>query len=176
MKNVTEPNKLDNSIAEYMEQRIKEESRKIQGERMTEQKEDLINRPNHYCKFNVELESIDVVDLFSFNLGSCLKYAIRFRDKSNPVMDLEKALWYAKRIQRGFRKRDRAMKELEKNKAVLEIFAEKSKDIVTAETISFFIECHNTFSMKPIIELLEKRLDYCKVKCKDAPVSACNEG
>lgn len=35
---------------------------------MSDKTEDLINRPNHYCKYNVELESIDVVDLFSFNL------------------------------------------------------------------------------------------------------------
>ena len=65
---------------------------------MSDKTEDLVNHPQHYCKYNVELESIDVVDLFSFNLGSCMKYAIRFRDKDNPIMDLEKAMWYAERI------------------------------------------------------------------------------
>ena len=129
--------------------------------------EDLVNHPNHYCKYNVELESIDVVDLFSFNLGSCMKYAIRFRDKDNPIMDLEKAIWYAERIQKNFKKVKKATRQLKKYKPVLEIYQSKAQDIVTFETISRFIECANTktcYSLKPVIDLLNKRLNFEKSK------------
>ena len=63
---------------------------------MSQEKEDLINRPNHYCKFNVELESLDVIDLFSFNLGCALKYSIRYRDKGYPIMDALSSIDYYK--------------------------------------------------------------------------------
>lgn len=129
---------------------------------MEEQKEDLINRPNHYCKFNVELESIDVVDLFCFNLGSCIKYALRYRDKGTPVMDLEKALFYAKRIQNNERKLNEAIQELSDSKAVLQIFKDKTKDAITYETINTLFQCLYDSSFSILIDLLEIRLKFEK--------------
>ena len=133
---------------------------------MTEEKEieDLINHPTHYCKYNVELESIDVVDLFSFNLGSCMKYAIRFRDKDNPVMDLEKAIWYARRINNSLTKSKKAIKQLKKHKNILVIYRNKAKDIVTCETINCFIECKKEKNFLPLLDLLNKRLKFEKSK------------
>jgi hypothetical protein len=126
--------------------------------------EDLVYHPNHYCKYNVELESIDVVDLFSFNLGSCMKYAIRFRDKDNPIMDLEKAIWYAERIDGNLKKTRKAIRQLKKYKPVLEIYKSKAKDIITFATIDFFIECIKKKNLSPVLELLHKRLNYEKSK------------
>lgn len=124
--------------------------------------EDLVYHPNHYCKYNVELESIDVVDLFSFNLGSCMKYAIRFRDKDNPIMDLEKAIWYAERIDGNLKKTKKAIRQLKKYKPVLEIYKSKAKDIVTFATIDSFIECIKKKNLFPVLDLLRKRLKMTK--------------
>lgn len=126
---------------------------------MSKEKEDLINRPNHYCKFNVELESLDVIDLFSFNLGCALKYSIRYRDKGYPIMDLEKALFFAKRINNNIRKKAHAIHELKQHRSVLEIFLDKSKDIVTYETVATFIHCIDVYTFDAVIEMLEKRLE-----------------
>lgn len=128
------------------------------------EKEDLVNHPTHYCKYNVELESIDVTDLFTFNLGSCMKYSIRYRDKENPVMDLEKAIWYAKRINKFDRKRSKAIKQLKKYRPVLEIYRDKARDCITAETIDKFIACIKDKRMNPVLELLRDRLDREKQK------------
>lgn len=125
---------------------------------MEEQKEDLINRPNHYCKFNVELESLDMVDLFCFNLGSCIKYALRYRDKGNPVMDLQKALFYAKRLENCEYKKIPACQQIRSFEMLLKIFCFKSKDDITKQTIDVLIGCGYHFSFKNMIELLEERL------------------
>lgn len=126
--------------------------------------EDLVNHPNHYCKYNVELESIDVVDLFSFNLGSCMKYAIRYRDKDNPIMDLEKAIWYAERIDGNLKKTKKAIRQLKKYKPVLEIYKFKAKDVITFATIDSLIECIKKKNLFPVLDLLHKRLNYEKSK------------
>lgn len=131
---------------------------------MSDKTEDLVNHPQHYVKYNVELESIDVVDLFSFNLGSCMKYAIRFRDKDNPIMDLEKAIWYARRINNSLTKSKKAIKQLKKHKDILVIYGSKAKDIVTYETINCFIECRKKKNFLPLLELLNKRLKLEKSK------------
>lgn len=125
---------------------------------MEEQKEDLINRPNHYCKFNVELESIDIVDLFCFNLGSLLKYALRYRDKGNPKMDLEKALFYAKRLNGCRFKLMPACQQINDYEMLLRIFCFKAKDAVTKQTIDVLLGCGRAYSLHTMIELLEERL------------------
>lgn len=125
---------------------------------MEEQKEDLINRPNHYCKFNVELESIDVVDIFCFNLGSLIKYGLRYRDKGNPKMDLEKALFYAHRLNNCDYKRNRACHEIKDSEMLLRIFCFKSKDDETKQFIDVIMGCGYSFNFNNVIALLEKRL------------------
>ena len=64
---------------------------------------DVVNHPAHYT--NGDIECIDAikasmgVDKFCGYLkGNILKYLWRYELKENPVQDLEKALWYLKRL------------------------------------------------------------------------------
>ena len=129
---------------------------------MSEQKEDLVIRPSHYVKYNIEFESIDLVDLFHFNLGCLIKYAIRYRDKGNPVMDLEKALYYAYRIEKNKRKREYALNELDYYKTIVQIYCEKSWDAQMKQTLSVLLKSLEDWNFLQIINLLEERLEEVK--------------
>lgn len=59
---------------------------------------DPVNHPSHYMRGGIE--SIDVIEAFKldFNRGNALKYILRAGKKTtNPIEDLEKAMWYLKR-------------------------------------------------------------------------------
>ena len=67
--------------------------------------EDDVNHPSHYC--NRSMEAIDIIEMIvgieknpmvAYNMSNVLKYLLRFRDKGTPVKDLEKAVWYLKRM------------------------------------------------------------------------------
>lgn len=53
--------------------------------------------PSHYRRHR--LQPIDVIEDWELNyrLGSALKYIGRYRYKDNPIVDLEKAVWYLER-------------------------------------------------------------------------------
>ena len=53
-----------------------------------------VDHPKYYE--NGPFECILLAEQYSFNVGNCLKYVWRHRDKGHPKEDLEKALWYAK--------------------------------------------------------------------------------
>lgn len=64
-----------------------------------------VNHPLHYV--NRKMEAIDIIEMIieiepnskvSYNMSNVLKYLLRFRDKGNPVKDLEKATWYLNRM------------------------------------------------------------------------------
>ena len=61
-------------------------------------KPDLVNHPPHYKAGGIEvIDFIEAKDL-NFRLGNAVKYISRAGKKdSNPVQDLEKAVWYLKR-------------------------------------------------------------------------------
>lgn len=127
------------------------------------EKEDLVNAPTHYTKYNVVLESIDVTDLFSFNLGCAIKYAVRFRDKDDPVMDLEKAIWYTKRIMMNDHKFKKAMKQIKKHKCVLRIFRDKSKDAMTIQTFDVLLESLKDKTFQGYLDMLQTRLNFLRI-------------
>ena len=54
-----------------------------------------VEHPDHYNKANVEC--IDVVENFNFNLGNIIKYVWRCDHKGEPIEDLKKAQWYLSR-------------------------------------------------------------------------------
>lgn len=65
---------------------------------------DMINHPPHYIS-ETGLESIDVIDAFTFDLvgkeathtGKVLKYVMRWKHKDG-LKDLKKAQWYLNRL------------------------------------------------------------------------------
>lgn len=62
-----------------------------------------VDHPQHYNEHPVDIECIDVVEHFSFNLGNAVKYIWRngLKPGADPITDLEKAKWYIEReIQR----------------------------------------------------------------------------
>ena len=63
-----------------------------------ETKPDLVNHPPHYRDGGIEvIDFIEAKDL-NFRLGNAIKYISRAGKKaSDPVQDLEKAVWYLKR-------------------------------------------------------------------------------
>lgn len=55
-----------------------------------------VDHPEYYNKLNIEC--IDVIEHFNFNLGSVIKYVWRCGEKSaDPIEDLQKAKWYIQR-------------------------------------------------------------------------------
>lgn len=58
---------------------------------------DSINHPQHYTGRNIGYECIDITQYQTFCTGNAIKYLWRYKDKGNPVEDLEKARWYAHR-------------------------------------------------------------------------------
>lgn len=55
---------------------------------------DVVNRPKHYASHPSGVECIELTRLMPFALGNAVKYIVRHKEKSSPVQDLEKALWY----------------------------------------------------------------------------------
>lgn len=67
-------------------------------------KDDLVNHPSHYCKPG-QLECIEKMEVAfgiafvkHFCLLNAFKYVERCRDKGNFHQDIEKAIWYLKRL------------------------------------------------------------------------------
>lgn len=58
---------------------------------------DNIDHPTHYTGRDIGGECIDIAQYQSFCTGNVIKYLWRYRDKGNPLEDLEKARWYAYR-------------------------------------------------------------------------------
>jgi hypothetical protein len=57
-----------------------------------------ITKVKHYNKHESGVECIEVIEHLSFNLGTAFKYVMRRDYKNNSVQDLNKALYYLKRI------------------------------------------------------------------------------
>lgn len=57
-------------------------------------KDDPVNHPSHYTRFDAEV--IDITRHLSFDRGNAIKYIARAgaKDPSRELEDLEKALWY----------------------------------------------------------------------------------
>ena len=70
-----------------------------------------VNHPEHYNHIP-DIECIDVIEWFNFNIGSAIKYLWRVDFKGKPVEDLEKAAWY---IQREIERRERMCPEQKKS-------------------------------------------------------------
>ena len=67
-------------------------------------KDDLVNHPSHYCKPG-QLECIEKMEVAfgieavkRFCLLNAFKYVERCQDKANFRQDIEKAIWYLKRL------------------------------------------------------------------------------
>lgn len=63
---------------------------------------DLVEHPPHYTRYN-GLEIIDLTEQMNFNRGNAVKYIARagFKESSDEIEDLKKAVWYITReIQR----------------------------------------------------------------------------
>ena len=61
-------------------------------------KDDPVDRPKHYT--TTKFEVIDVLEEFFPQyplLWQCGKYLMRCKHKGNPIQDLKKMIWYAKR-------------------------------------------------------------------------------
>lgn len=69
-----------------------------------ESSDEQVYKPPHY-QSETELEVIDVIEAFTFNLkgieatdtGNIIKYACRWKRK-NGIQDLEKIIWYAQHL------------------------------------------------------------------------------
>lgn len=60
-------------------------------------KEDLVNHPRHYNSNSSGVETIELVENLSFNLGSAFKYLARHRHKGNSAQDIKKAIFCVRR-------------------------------------------------------------------------------
>lgn len=58
---------------------------------------DNINHPTHYTGRNIGYECILLAKRQYFCTGNVIKYLWRYKDKGNPIEDLEKARWYARK-------------------------------------------------------------------------------
>lgn len=56
-----------------------------------------VNHPKHYTDRNIGHECIDIAQYQTFCTGNVIKYLWRYKDKRDPVEDLKKARWYARR-------------------------------------------------------------------------------
>lgn len=57
---------------------------------------DPVNHPQHYCQIS-GVECIDVIENFTFCIGSAIKYAWRAGLKGDQIEDLRKARWFLDR-------------------------------------------------------------------------------
>lgn len=58
---------------------------------------DNINHPTHYTDRNIGYECITLTQYQYFCTGNAIKYLWRYKLKRNPLEDLMKARWYARR-------------------------------------------------------------------------------
>ncbi|UWF80653.1 MAG: protein of unknown function DUF3310 [Bacteriophage sp.] len=58
---------------------------------------DNINHPTHYNGRNIGYECIILAKHQYFCTGNVIKYLWRYKNKGNPIEDLKKALWYARK-------------------------------------------------------------------------------
>lgn len=56
-----------------------------------------VKHPTHYNNRDIGFECIDLVQYQPFCTGNVIKYLWRYRSKGNPLEDLQKARWYARR-------------------------------------------------------------------------------
>lgn len=68
---------------------------------------DQANHPAHYGGESNVYETIKVIEAWglNFNRGNALKYLSRAGKKGDPIVDLEKCIWYLNREVEGLRKR-----------------------------------------------------------------------
>ena len=69
---------------------------------------DPVNHPNHYAGPIVKIECIDIKRHLKSNFADAFKYVWRHgeKDKSQTIMDLEKAIWYLTDAQNHNQKQD----------------------------------------------------------------------
>ncbi len=58
-----------------------------------------VDHPKHYNEHPSGVETIDIVEHFSFNIGNAMKYLWRagLKPEHTTVDELSKAMWYIKR-------------------------------------------------------------------------------
>lgn len=56
-----------------------------------------IDHPTHYTGRNIGFECIRLAKQQYFCSGNVIKYLWRYKDKENPIEDLKKARWYARK-------------------------------------------------------------------------------
>lgn len=56
-----------------------------------------IDHPTHYTSRNIGYECIAITKYQYFCAGNAIKYLWRYKDKGNPIEDLMKARWYARK-------------------------------------------------------------------------------
>lgn len=64
---------------------------------VSEGSSDLVDHPEHYTRFPVEV--IEITEHLNFNRGNAVKYLCRagFKGEGTELVDLRKALWYVER-------------------------------------------------------------------------------
>lgn len=70
-----------------------QENETIKNEEVT----DKIDHPTHYNSHPKDIECIDVIEGFTFNIGNAIKYLWRCGLKGDEMEDLKKAQWYINR-------------------------------------------------------------------------------
>lgn len=58
---------------------------------------DTVDHPVHYTGRNIGYECILLAKRQYFCAGNVIKYLWRYKDKGNPIEDLKKARWYARK-------------------------------------------------------------------------------
>lgn len=58
-----------------------------------------VNHPKHYNSHPSGVEAIDIIEHFTFNVGSAVKYLWRagLKPDESDIHDLKKAIWYLQR-------------------------------------------------------------------------------
>ncbi|MFK5969820.1 MAG: DUF3310 domain-containing protein [Candidatus Marithrix sp.] len=100
--NYNDPDQVDRLKEQYDDYWAQE----FPHERIRE--EDVVNNPSHYT--SGKYEAIDVIGdatrdlegIKAFASGNALKYIIRHNKKGKPVEDLEKAIFYIKRLIKSY--------------------------------------------------------------------------
>ncbi len=67
------------------------------------QNDDVVNHPSHYTSGSIECidaiqSSMSYEAFCGYLKGNVLKYLWRYKNKNNPVEDLEKAKWYLEKL------------------------------------------------------------------------------
>lgn len=72
--------------------------------------EDKVNHPLHYTYGDIE--TIEVIEAWQldYHIGNAIKYLSRYRNKGQPIEDLEKAVWYINRKITYLKEKERSNK------------------------------------------------------------------